>query len=182
MQTADNDALMRRVADGDTQAFAQIVAAYQGLLVRFATRCLGDADAAQDAAQEAFLRLWRQRQRYEPRGCLQAYLLRTVRTVCIDCTRASHPWDSWDADSKDATPGPETLAQLSGLAEAVACAVQSLPEGQRAVFILSQYEGLSYAEIAAILACPVGTVASRKHQATETLRRKLSSWRDDHDL
>jgi len=47
------------------------------------------------------------------------------------------------------------------------------------VFILSQYEGLSYAEIAAILECPVGTVASRKHLATETLRRRLWAWREE---
>ena len=182
MRAIEDDALMRRTANGDPQAFAQIVAAYQGLLVRFATRFLGDADTAQDAAQEAFLRLWRQRQRYAPRGCLQVYLLRTVRHICIDHIRAAHPWDRLGVDCKNAAAGPEALAQLSGLAEAVASAVQSLPEGQRAVFILSQYEGLSYAEIAAVLACPIGTVASRKHQASETLRRKLSSWRDDHDV
>lgn len=178
----DDDALMRRVADGDTQAFAQIIRTYQGRLVRFAARFLGDADAAQDAAQEAFVRLWRLRARYQPRGCLQAYLLRTIRSVCLDYARAARPWEGLDAECEQATPGPETLAQQNSLADAVARAVQSLPERQRAVFILSQYEGLSYAEIAEVLACPVGTIASRKHQATETLRRKLSSWRDDHDL
>lgn len=175
----DDDALMRRVAQGDARAFAQVVQAYQGRITRFAARLLGDSDLAQDAAQEAFLRLWRLRDRYQPRGCLQAYLLRTIRTVCLDYARAARPCDTLDWDRKDPTAGPERLAQQRGHADAVSQAVYSLPEPQRAVFLLSQYEGLSYAEIAEVLECPVGTVASRKHQATETLRRKLSAWRDE---
>ena len=177
-----DDDLMRRTADGDTQAFAQIIRNHQGRLVRFAARFLGDPDAAEDAAQEVFLRLWRLRHRYQPHGCLQAYLLRMIRSICIDYTRAAKPWDLLNSDCTNAAHGPETLAQQTGLAEAVAHAVQRLPAGQRAVFILSHYEGLTYAEIAEALDCPVGTVASRKHQAVEALRRRLSSWRDDHEL
>lgn len=175
----DDDALMRQAANGDAQAFGQIVQAYQSRLVRFAARLLGDSEAAQDAAQEAFLRLWRLRHRYEPRGCLQAYLLRTVRSVCLDHARTSRPWEAWGEGADMAVPDPAALAQGRGLADAVARAVLSLPEPQRAVFLLSHYEGLSYAEIAEALDCPVGTVASRKHQATETLRHKLSSWKDE---
>ena len=87
----DDDALMRYAADGDREAFAQIIRAYQGRLVRFAARFLGDSDAAQDAAQETFLRLWRLRHRYQPRGCLLPYLLRTIRNVCVDYTRLPDP-------------------------------------------------------------------------------------------
>lgn len=174
----DDDALMRRAADGDMQAFSQVVQTYQGRLARFAARLLNDPDAGQDAAQESFLRLWRLRTHYQPRGCLQAYLLRTVRTVCLDYARAAHPWDTLEDGADFHAPSPEDIAERRGLTDAVAQAVQSLPEAQRAVFILSQYEQLSYAEIAEALGCPVGTVASRKHQATETLRRKLAAWKD----
>lgn len=173
----DDDALMRRAANGDAQAFGLLVQAYQGRLVRFAGRLLGDSDAAQDAAQEAFLRLWRLRTRYQPRGCLQAYLLRTVRSVCLDLARATRPWEPLEEGTSSDAPDPAALAQGHGLADAVRHAVLSLPEPQRAVFLLSHYEGLSYAEIADALDCPVGTVASRKHQATETLRRRLAAWR-----
>ncbi|MGI4789209.1 MAG: RNA polymerase sigma factor [Janthinobacterium lividum] len=174
----DDDALMRRVADGDAQAFGLIVQAYQNRLVRFAVRLLGDSDAAQDAAQEAFLRLWRLRASYQPRGCLQAYLLRTVRSVCLDRIRAKQSWEALDEGLRGTASDPASLAEGNELADAVRRAVQSLPEPQRVVFILSQYEELSYAEIADVLDCPLGTVASRKHQATETLRRKLYPWRD----
>lgn len=178
----DEEALMRRAAGGDTAAFGVLVRTYQSRLVRFAARLLGDTDAAQDAAQEAFLRLWRLRAAYRPRGCLQAYLLRITRSVCLDYARVRPAWEPLEERTGGATPDPAELAQASGLAEAVRQAVQSLPEPQRVVFILSQYEGLSYAEIAEVLDCPVGTVASRKHQATETLRRKLYSWRDFDDV
>ena len=175
----DEDALMRRVADGDTQAFGHVVRAHQARLMRFATRLLGDPEAAQDAVQEAFLRLWRLRTAYQTRGCLQAYLLRAVRTICLDYARAARPWESLSETEGDDGPAPSAQAEAHGLADAVARAVASLPEGQRAVFVLSQYEGLTYAEIADVLECPIGTVASRKHQATETLRRKLSAWKDE---
>ncbi len=174
----NEDALMRRVAGGDTAAFGVIVQAYQSRLVRFAARMLGDTDAAQDAAQEAFVRLWRGRASYQPRGCLQAYLLRTVRNVCLDHARAVRPWEPLEDGAGVAASDPADLMQSRSLAEAVRDAVQSLPEPQRAVFVLSQYEELSYAEIADVLDCPLGTVASRKHLATETLRRKLYLWRD----
>jgi RNA polymerase sigma-70 factor (ECF subfamily) len=179
----DEDTLMRRAAGGDAQAFGAIVQAYQSRLVRFAMRLLGDSEAAQDAAQEAFLRLWRLRASYQPCGCLQAYLFRTIRSVCVDYARAARPWDApAEGRAGGTAPDPAVLIQAQSLADAVRQAVQSLPETQRVVFVLSQYEGLSYAEIADVLDCPLGTVASRKHQATETLRRKLFTWRDPDDL
>ena len=178
----NGDPLMRRAAGGDTAAFGVIVQAYQSRLVRFAARLLGDTDAAQDAAQEAFVRLWRGRARYQPRGCLQAYLLRTVRNVCLDYARVRRPWEPLKDGFGVAASDPADLMQSRSLAEAVRDAVQSLPEPQRVVFVLSQYEELSYAEIADVLDCPPGTVASRKHLATETLRRKLYSWRDINDV
>ena len=174
----DDDALMRRAADGDAQAFGAIVAAYQARLARFAARLLGDPEAAQDAAQEAFLRLWRRRTHFQPRGCLQAYLFRAVRSACLDHIRAARPWEALGEGAGGDSSDPAVLAQAHGLADAVRRAVLSLPEPQRAVFLLSHYEGLSYAEIAEALDCPLGTVASRKHQAAETLRRRLAPWKD----
>lgn len=135
----DDDALMRRVAGGDESAFGLIVQAYQGRLVRFAARFLGDPDAAQDAAQETFLRLWRLRSRYQPRGCLQAYLFRAVRSVCLDLARLARPWEMLEESTDGAAPDPEGLARLYGFADAVRQAVLSLPEPQRAVFLLSRY-------------------------------------------
>ena len=174
----EDDSLMQRAAGGDAQAFGMIVQTYQSRLARFAVRLSGDSDLAQDAVQEAFLRLWRLRATYQPRGCLQAYLFRIVRSVCLDQVRSRRPSEWLDDNEAAEASDPAAVAVEQGLAEAVRLAVQSLPETQRVVFILSQYEALTYAEIADVLNCPRGTVASRKHQATETLRRRLQLWKD----
>ena len=177
----DEDALMRQVAAGDAHAFERLVKQHQTPLVRFATRLLGDADAAQDAAQEALLRLWRIRARWRPGGSARRFLLRAVRNVCLDDIRAAHPTEPLDGEGPSAGDGPAEQCQARAEARAIREAVQALPEPQRAVFLLSQYEGLSYAEIAAVLDCPAGTVASRKHLAMLALRQRLQDWGENGD-
>lgn len=178
----DDDALMKQAAAGDTQAFGCLVTAYQRRLLRFAHRMLGDAEAAEDAVQEAFLRLWAGRLRYRPQGRLEHLLLRIVRNACLDQARSRR-------NEEFAEDGAETSGFLADslerqveqrtLADAIRQAVQTLPEPQRAVFILSEYEGLSYAQIADVLDCPIGTVASRKHLAVAALRRRLETWTEE---
>jgi RNA polymerase sigma-70 factor (ECF subfamily) len=178
----DDDALMRQMMAGDTQAFARLVQAHQQRLLRFAERLLGDADAAEDAVQEAFLRLWRGRERYHPQGTLTAFLLRIVRNLCLDYCRSQHatrPLDEANRVPAGSESGVESRTQDQALSAAVRQAVLALPEPQRVVFVLSQYERLSYREIAEVLGCPLGTVASRKYQALETLRRRLAPWMEE---
>jgi RNA polymerase sigma-70 factor, ECF subfamily len=179
----EDEKWMRRAALGDTLAFGRIVQAHQDRLLRFATRMLGgDRDAAQDAVQEAFLRLWRARTRYQSDGKLPTYLLRVVHNICLDHHRAyrpTAPLQAADGLSGGMTDDPHSDCQTRALADAVRRAVLELPEAQRAVFILSHYEELSYREIATVMECPVGTVASRKAQAVETLRRRLGAWQQE---
>lgn len=171
----DDEALMQAVSGGNARAFERLVKTYQKPLVQFAARLLGDSDAARDAVQEAFLLLWRTRARYERRNSLRAFLFRVVRNVCLDRRRARRATDPLEEEQGGGKEVEETV-QARALSGAVRDAVQRLPEPQRAVFVLSQYEGLSYAEIAQVLDCPVGTVASRKRLALEALRRALRAW------
>jgi len=169
---------MQRAATGDVQAFGMLVKTYQQRLVRFAGRMLADREHAEDVAQEAFVRLWRARAHYRPQGNFGCYLLRIVRNVCLDVGRSTHPVSPLE-DAEGLPAGGESLerqVEAQTLACAVRRTVQELPEPQRVVFVLSQYEGLSYVEIAQVLDCPVGTVASRKRLAVETLRRRLGGW------
>jgi RNA polymerase sigma-70 factor (ECF subfamily) len=177
----DDGILIQQIAQGDSQAFGQLVDRYQQRLVRFAARLLGDPDAAQDIAQETFLRLWRSRARCPVESDLNAYLLRIARNLCLDRFRAQRKTEVLDETTGLTTEtecGPAASAQSRALAELVRHAVQALPEPQRVVFILSHYEALSYHEIAQVVGCPIGTVASRKYQAVETLRRRLKPWID----
>jgi len=175
----DECSLIQRLSAGDTEAFGTLVDAHQRRILRFAARMLGDADAAQDIAQETFLRLWRARARLRPEGDLGCYLLRIARNLCLDSLRARHVTEDMDESADLPQPPEDRLAASVGadaLAEAVRRCVQNLPEPQRVVFVLSFYEEMSYRDIAALLGCPVGTVASRKYQAVEALRRRLRPW------
>jgi RNA polymerase sigma-70 factor, ECF subfamily len=180
-----DDFLMRRAAAGDTSAFGVIIRQHQETATRTAIRLLGgDRNTADDVVQEAFLRLWRTAAGYEARGQLRAYLLRIVCNLCADFQRKKPPTSSWERciETPDNQPTTDETLHRRLLAEAVRNAVACLPESQRAVFILSEYEGLSYREIAEILGVPIGTVGSRKHLATEALRERLRPYlRDDEE-
>ena len=166
--------------------FRCIVAGHQRRITTFATRMLGgDEAAAQDVAQETFLSLWRQRQRddgkYPLPNHLDRYLLRIAHNRCIDILRVRREPIALDAerDAASSAGRPENVTEASSLGEAVRDAIALLPESQRSVFILSHYDGLRYQEIADLLDCPIGTVASRKSQAVATLRLRLKDWSDD---
>lgn len=149
-------------------------------MTRFAQRMITvDCDTASDLVQEAFLRLWKARATLQQDSCLGSLLFRIVRNLCLDHVRSARnilPLDTVSGRQCEAPGSIERETESRALGEAVRQAVQRLPESQRVVFILSQYEQMRYAEIAAILDCPVGTVASRKRLAVETLRRRLSGW------
>jgi RNA polymerase sigma-70 factor (ECF subfamily) len=168
--------------------FRDVVQQHQRRITAFATRMLsGDEAAAQDVAQETFLALWRQQQADKAGSWMpdhvDRYLLRIAHNRCIDLVRVRRETDSLDPerDAADAAAGPEIATQAHSLGDAVREAVSLLPEGQRSVFILSHYDGLRYQEIADLLDCPIGTVASRKSQAVATLRRLLKAWSDEDD-
>ncbi|RYG47181.1 RNA polymerase sigma factor [bacterium] len=172
----EDDALMERAKGGDTRAFDAIVRSHQHRLQRFAVRMAGgDAARGADVAVGAFLRLWEARSSYRPEGKLGALLLRTAYRLLIDDFRQNRPASSLEESSSIFVGDPLRVEQTA-LAQAVRDAVSELPETQRAVLVLSVYEGLSYDAISEVLAIPAGTVASRKNQALKTLRRRLDAW------
>lgn len=161
-------------------AFDNLVRIHQRPLVRFATRLLTNPDVAEDIVQEAFFRIWRAKPTFVSSDSVRVYLFRAVHNLCRDhLSGVRHNDIPIERASDLAAPRstqPEIRCEQQILADAVAAAVRTLPEAQRAVFVLSHYEGFRYDEIAMILQCPAGTVASRKHLAVETLRRRLRPW------
>ena len=163
---------MQQVAEGDTQAFQWIVSTHQARIVRYATRMLGDIEAAQDAAQETFVRLWGMRARYRPEQKLAALLLQITRRICLDYARTSRREMIRDVGQDKTEICLERTVHERALEEAVRNVLLTLPEEQRTAFTLSHYEGMAYQEIAEMLGWPVGTVATRKRLAVEALRRR----------
>ncbi len=163
-------------------AFGILVDRHHARALNVAYRLLGDAESARDVAQESFLRLLKAARRYEARGRFTTYLYTIVRNLTreIHRRRGRHPETPLTAEvSGSAVAGrtpdlPDDRREQEDRRRRVWNAIQGLPEDQRAAFVLSELEGLSYADIARVCKCPEGTVASRKHKAIVALRRQLA--------
>lgn len=195
MDTRADEALMLRVGSGDLQAFEVLYERYRRQLLRFLAHLYWDRNAAEDAVQEVFLRLWRAAPRYAPRGKFSTYLYQIAKNFWLTDRerRARAPvLAPFGADSGDeepsgtATPdpadpraGPGENASAGETAAAVRRAVDGLPEGQRLVVVLADFQGLPYREVAEILGIPVGTVKSRHFLADKALRDSLKALRPE---
>ena len=167
---------------GDDAAFARIVEHYQRAVFALAWRMTHDAAAAEDFAQEVFLRLWRKFHTFDPRRPLRPWLLRLATNVCINAlkkhtvaTSSLHIGEDdeapWEPPSH--RPGPVRLAEGRELARRLEDAIGQLPDDYRLVVTLRHLEGLSYEEISDVLGWPLGTVKVRLFRARERLRRML---------
>lgn len=181
--------LMRRVAEGDTQAFTALVERVLPRLLGYFRRLGADSALAEDCAQETLFRIYRVRERYRPQARFVTYLFHVARNYWIDVYRhrkIQPPTVSADAAGRGqegqglvadlAREGEEAGAGLdrSALAGALDRGIAALGEQHREVFVLSQVESLRYQEIGEILGIPVGTVKSRMHAAVRQLREHLS--------
>jgi RNA polymerase sigma-70 factor (ECF subfamily) len=175
--------LMRRVQGGDETAFTQLMARHRPRVVQFLRALFNDPGRAEDGAQETFLRLWLARERYRPDAPLRSYLLRIARNYFLSRVRDEPECLEADVETLEsagpALPLPDDLLVARYRLWRIRRAVASLPAHHRLVFTLAHYEELSYAEIAAVLEIPIGTVKSRMSAAVRLLRERLP--REEYD-
>lgn len=184
----NEEALIARAAHGDVNAFNQLVLAYQQLAYNVAYRILSNEDKAQDATQDAFLKGFRALHQFRG-GSFKAWLLRIVTNCAYDQLRMRQrrpqtPIDDLLEDDEHSTlvedpaAGPEDLVQRVEFDGAIQVALQTLPEDQRTVLILSDIQGLSYEEIAEVTLVSLGTVKSRLSRARAKMRDYLLAHRE----
>ena len=167
--------LIARVAKGDPAAVRAMVARKLPRLLGVATRMLGDRGEAEDVAQEAFLRLWRQAGRWRPGAALfDTWLHRVTLNLCYDRLRRRREVLS-DAIPERADPAAGAdQAMIDQARDArLAAAIAGLPERQRAALVLQYYEGLSNIEAAAAMEIGVEALESLLSRARRTLRDRL---------
>lgn len=164
----DDRELWERILRGDAHAFDGFYQQNYSSLFRFIRQLLGSESAAQDVAQDIFLRLWQGPNGFQPaKGSLRAYLFGIARNRCAEWWRQWRgPGSTGVAPSAD--PAYEADADQSAL---VAQALSRLEPDKRALLWLREVEGQSYGELAGILKIPIGTVKSRLFAAREELRR-----------
>ena len=147
-------------------------AAHSGELYGFAVRSLGDAGLAEEAVQETFLRAWKAGERYDPEiGSLRTWLFAILRNVVIDMgrARASRPRVG---PEQGIEPSVEPLEQAL-VAWQVEEAMRRIGEDHRQVLLETHFRARPYAEVAAELGVPEGTVKSRVYYGLKALRVAL---------
>lgn len=183
-------ALLRRIADGDERALAELYDRYAGISYSLAFAMLRDAADAEEVVGDAFAQIWRTVRSFEAsRGSLQAWVTTLVRSRALDrlCARrrrerlviseASLPeGDAPDAPSSAAVPDAD--AESAEQQRQVLAALAALTPAQQEALRLAYFEGLSQTEIAERLQEPLGTVKSRMRSALLRLRTMLAPMRE----
>ncbi|HEY6516555.1 MAG TPA: RNA polymerase sigma factor RpoE [Steroidobacteraceae bacterium] len=183
---ASDLSLVRRVQRGDKGAFDALVLKYQHKLVKLVMRYVRNPAEAEDIAQEAFIKAYRALPQFRGDSAFYTWLYRiainTAKNAVVSRDRNPVEYDldrsntdeSYDMQGrmKDSET-PEGLVLTDEIRSTVNAAIDSLPDDLRTAIVLRELEGLSYEEIAAAMACPVGTVRSRIFRARETIDQRL---------
>jgi RNA polymerase sigma factor (sigma-70 family) len=178
---------MLRVRDGDLEAFEELVTRHQHRVVGTAARMLGSAAEAEDIGQQVFLRVWKSAGRYQPSAKFTTWLMTITRNLVFNELRRRQRAHlvSIESAQEDTTAhqfadddavGPSEKLVDAELQEAIDAAIASLPEKQRLAIVLRRYEGMSYEEIANVLATSVAAVTSILFRARSELKEKLQKY------
>lgn len=172
--------LMRRAAAGDEDAARVLVERHLSRAVGLAFRMLGNPASAEDVAQEAFLRLWKQAGRWRPEARVGTWLYTVVHNLCLDELRRPmrrvRALDPELADSRETAQAARQHSEVSALVEA---ALRALPERQRAALALVHYEQLPASEAAAIMGISIEALESLLARARRALRTRLAGLKPD---
>jgi RNA polymerase sigma-70 factor, ECF subfamily len=183
--TQDTDeALLARYRQGDVGAFEVLLDRHRPGVFRFLARFTGDEARAEDLAQECWMRFIDAMPRWNANGHFKTWLYAVARNLATDeARRAVHRTHaSLDASVRgrpvselvpDGARAPEDAAGDAQLRPRLLRAIGELPAEQREVFLLREYEGVSFAEISVVTGAPVPTVKSRMRYALQALRRAL---------
>ena len=162
---------------GDYDAFRLLFETHKDRVYSIALRYSGDTAEAMDIAQETFLKLLSSIQDFRGDSSFESWLYRIVVNRCLDHQRRGRKLMPFIEDMLDAAENALSKLLRAEVENDVQAIVGKLPPEQRIVVVLRYTEGLSYEEIAAILNCSKGTVASRLNRAHSVLERRLSHLR-----
>lgn len=176
-ETEEEAVWIARSQRGDSDAFASLVRSHQRMIHDLAFRMTGSMTASEDLAQETFIRVYERIPEFRSESKFSSWLYRIAVNLCLDWRLRERRRDSaqqaWAADQEISLgEAPDTLS------ERVQRSLLRLPPKQRAVIVLTIYEGMSHGEAAAILGCREATVAWRAFAARRRLARILSNGKE----
>lgn len=168
-----------KYAKGDPSAFRQLFDRYEKRIYNFFFRRLRDTDRARDLFQELFLRLHRNRHRFDPLRPFSVWFFTIANNLVRDELRMRRGIDFERIETENALPPsrlptPEESAAGTEIGEKVALAIQTLPEAQKEVLLLARFEGLRHGQIADITGRSAVAVRQLLYRALQNLQRELS--------
>lgn len=185
-----DDELVARALEGEVECFETIVERYQGRLVSFLTRMLGDRELAHDLVQETFIKVYDALDRFDPKYKFSTWIFRIAHNLGIDEIRKrrvtllslqrTDGYDEtyeWDLPSDDPSPYRDVRNVERG--KAIRAAVADLPWDYRELILLRHYAALSYQEIASVKDMPLGTVKNKLFRARQMLKGDLEAFLGD---
>jgi RNA polymerase sigma-70 factor (ECF subfamily) len=174
--------LVARACEGDEAAFEQLVLRHQRYVFNLAYRVLGDYAEAEDMTQEAFVRVWRGLSGFRGQAQFTTWLYRIVHNLCLNrlpgLRRELLQTEPLEEVLADPGPSPTDLFDTRERLAFLHAQLDRLPEKYRLVLTLRYLQHLSYAEVAAALDMPMGTVKTHIHRARRLLRERLRQWEE----
>lgn len=174
--------LIARLQKRDEAAFEELIRQYEKKVYTLCFRMCGNSEDAEEAAQDAFLALWRGIDRFRQESSLSTWIYRLATNACIDTLRrrkkqsgsVSLDDEELFVDAVDTSPQPQETVEHREAQKLLQKGLSALPEEYRKVLILREIEGLSYTEIAESASIELGTVKSRISRGRSLLRNFLS--------
>lgn len=178
MHELSDEELMERVKGIDPKpAFSELMNRYECRLVNFLNRYTGNRETAENLVQETFLRIYNNRNEYEPSAKFKTYIYRIATNLAIDEFRKKNRRKEELVDdfsqSESSSPNPHEKVEIGDRAERVRAGLMKLDEKHRAVIVMKWFDGMKYEQIAKVLGISVGTVKSRVHYALKQLEVEL---------
>jgi RNA polymerase sigma-70 factor (ECF subfamily) len=184
-EPADRE-LVRMARDGDSHAFSKLVERYMRRAYYVALGLVGRHEDALDLSQEAFARAYKARHRLDPNGSFYAWLYQIIRRLCFNFNRDRklhreklRQAEDWlvEQHTRVSSANPAKSAERTEDIRRVRDAMERLPDRDREILVLKEFEGLKYREIAELLGIPIGTVMSRLYSARKRLAAVLEEER-----
>ncbi len=186
-ETGADAQLVKRVQKGDKKAFDLLVLKYQQRIIKLVSRYVRDPTDTLDVAQDAFLKAYRALPNFRGDSAFYTWLYRiainTAKNYLVTQSRRPMESESFRVEGEQVDlesmlkdlATPESLLITDEIKEAIAEAIEQLPDDLRTAINLREVEGLSYEEIADVMTCPIGTVRSRIFRAREAIDHRLKA-------
>lgn len=179
LENADDRIVAGRAADGDTVAFAVLVRRYTPMMRAYARRILSGSADVDDVLQDAFITAWEQLAQLQDPGQAKSWLMRITSRKAIDRVRVSR---SYTDLTEMELPAPERIApprqaEANAGVAALNEALLALPDAQRECWVLREFGGYTYEEIAEQLDVSVSTVRGLLARARKDIIVRMEDWR-----